>query len=114
MIPIPKLADKMRIYIANEKLESEEVLETLLENREEEEAAGGTTRLAHAADATTKGGCHTEGLFFRETIEGGESGHDTLRTIIAALEEFNGAGNTLFHVLHLDIQIIWVIFAELV
>ena len=39
MIPIPKLADKMRIYIANEKLESEEVLETLLENREEEEAA---------------------------------------------------------------------------
>ena len=29
----------MRIYIANEKLESEEVLETLLENREEEEAA---------------------------------------------------------------------------
>ena len=39
MIPIPKLADKMRIYIANEKLESEEVLETLLENREAEEAA---------------------------------------------------------------------------
>ena len=39
MIPIPKLADKMRIYIANEKLESEEVRETLLENREEEEAA---------------------------------------------------------------------------
>ena len=39
MIPIPKLADKMRIYIANEMLESEEVLETLLENREEEEAA---------------------------------------------------------------------------
>ena len=39
MIPIPKLADKMRIYIANEKLESDEVHETLLENREEEEAA---------------------------------------------------------------------------
>lgn len=39
MIPIPKLADKMRIYIANEKLESVEVLETLLDNREEEEAA---------------------------------------------------------------------------
>lgn len=39
MIPIPKLADKMRIYIANEKLESAEVLETLLESREEEEAA---------------------------------------------------------------------------
>ena len=39
MIPIPKLADKMRIYIANEKLESAEVLETLLDNREEEEAA---------------------------------------------------------------------------
>lgn len=39
MIPIPKLADKMRIYIANEKLENAEVLETLLDNREEEEAA---------------------------------------------------------------------------
>lgn len=39
MIPIPKLADKMRMYIANEKLESAEVLETLLDNREEEEAA---------------------------------------------------------------------------
>lgn len=38
MIPIPKLADKMRIYIANEKLESAEVLETLLESREEEAA----------------------------------------------------------------------------
>ena len=39
MIPIPKLADKKRIYITNEKLESAEVLETLLESREEEEAA---------------------------------------------------------------------------
>lgn len=39
MIPIPKLADKMRIYIANEKLENAEVLETLLDNREAEEAA---------------------------------------------------------------------------
>lgn len=39
MIPIPKLADKMRMYIANEKMENAEVLETLLENREEEEAA---------------------------------------------------------------------------
>ena len=44
MIPIPKLADKMRIYIANEKLESAEVLETLLDNREEEEAALLTAR----------------------------------------------------------------------
>lgn len=39
MKPIPKLADEMRIYIANEKMENEEVLETLLDNREEEEAA---------------------------------------------------------------------------
>ena len=85
---------------------------TRFQTSEEEEATGGTARLAHTTDAATKGGCHTEGLFVGEAIEGGEGGHDTLRTIIAALEEFNGAGNTFFHVLHLDIQIIWVIFAE--
>lgn len=39
MKTIPKLADEMRIYIANEKLENAEVFETLLENREDGEAA---------------------------------------------------------------------------
>ena len=39
MKPIPKLCDEMRIYLASEKMENQEVLETLLESREEEEAA---------------------------------------------------------------------------
>ncbi len=39
MKTIPKLADEMRIYLASEKLENQEVLETLINNREEEEAA---------------------------------------------------------------------------
>lgn len=38
MKTIPKLADEMRIYIASEKLENEEVLETLIESGENEEA----------------------------------------------------------------------------
>lgn len=39
MKTVQKLADEMRIYVASEKLESEEVYETLLANREDEEAA---------------------------------------------------------------------------
>lgn len=39
MKPIPRLADDMRIYLATEKMENQEVLETLLESREENEAA---------------------------------------------------------------------------
>lgn len=39
MKPIPKLADELRIYLAAEKMENQEILETYLENREEEEAA---------------------------------------------------------------------------
>ena len=39
MKTVQRLADDMRIYVANEKLESAEVLETLLANREDEEAA---------------------------------------------------------------------------
>ena len=38
MKPVPKFADELRIYLAAEKMENEEVLETLIENREEEEA----------------------------------------------------------------------------
>ncbi len=44
MKPIPKLADEMRIYLASERLENQEMLETLLDNREEEEAAMLTAR----------------------------------------------------------------------
>ncbi len=44
MKTIPRLADDMRIYLASEKLENEEILETLLESREEEEAALLTAR----------------------------------------------------------------------
>ena len=39
MKTIPKLADEMRIYIASEKMENEEVLETLMESGDEEETA---------------------------------------------------------------------------
>lgn len=44
MKPIPKLADEMRIYLAGEKMENQEILETLLESREEEEASLMTAR----------------------------------------------------------------------
>lgn len=44
MKPIPRLADDMRIYLATEKLENQEVLETLLESREETEAMLMTAR----------------------------------------------------------------------
>ena len=44
MKPIPRLADDMRIYLATEKMENQEILETLLNNREEEEAAIMTAR----------------------------------------------------------------------
>lgn len=39
MKPIPRLADDMRIYLATEKMENQEILETLLNNREDEEAS---------------------------------------------------------------------------
>ena len=39
MKPIPRLADDMRIYLATEKMENQEILETLLESREDAEAA---------------------------------------------------------------------------
>lgn len=39
MKPIPRLADDMRIYLATEKMENQEILETLLESRESTEAA---------------------------------------------------------------------------
>ena len=39
MKPIPRLADDMRIYLATEKMENQEILETLLESREDGEAA---------------------------------------------------------------------------
>lgn len=39
MKPIPRLADDMRIYLATEKMENQEILETLLESREDNEAA---------------------------------------------------------------------------
>ena len=39
MKPIPRLADDMRIYLATEKMENQEILETLLESREDSEAA---------------------------------------------------------------------------
>lgn len=38
MKPVPKFADELRIYLAAEKMENDEILETLMENREEEEA----------------------------------------------------------------------------
>lgn len=38
MKTVQRLADDMRIYVANEKLESAEVLDTLISNGEEEEA----------------------------------------------------------------------------
>ena len=38
MKPIPRLADDMRIYLATEKMENQEILETLLESREDSEA----------------------------------------------------------------------------
>lgn len=44
MKTIPRLADDMRIYLANERMENQEVLETLLSSREEEEAALMTAR----------------------------------------------------------------------
>jgi len=44
MKPIPRLADDMRIYLATEKMENQEVLETLLESREDAEAALMTAR----------------------------------------------------------------------
>lgn len=44
MKPIPRLADDMRIYIATEKMENEEVLETLLASREDAEATLLTAR----------------------------------------------------------------------
>ncbi|MBR2042394.1 MAG: hypothetical protein IKL57_01550 [Oscillospiraceae bacterium] len=39
MKPIPRLADDMRIYLATEKMENQEILETLIESREDNEAA---------------------------------------------------------------------------
>ena len=39
MKPIPRLADDMRIYLATEKMENQEILETLIEGREDNEAA---------------------------------------------------------------------------
>lgn len=39
MKPIPRLADDMRIYLATEKMENQEILETLLESRESTEAS---------------------------------------------------------------------------
>ena len=44
MKPIPRLADDMRIYLATEKMENQEILETLLESREDAEAALMTAR----------------------------------------------------------------------
>ena len=44
MKPIPRLADDMRIYLATEKMENQEILETLLESREDSEAALMTAR----------------------------------------------------------------------
>ena len=44
MKPIPRLADDMRIYLATEKMENQEILETLLESREEAEATLMTAR----------------------------------------------------------------------
>ena len=44
MKPIPRLADDMRIYLATEKMENQEILETLLEGREDAEAALMTAR----------------------------------------------------------------------
>ena len=44
MKPIPRLADDMRIYLATEKMENQEILETLLESREDTEAALMTAR----------------------------------------------------------------------
>ncbi|MBQ6579838.1 MAG: hypothetical protein IIX33_03300, partial [Oscillospiraceae bacterium] len=41
MKPIPRLADDMRIYLATEKMENQEILETLLESR------GQTVKLAY-------------------------------------------------------------------
>lgn len=38
MTPIPKLADEMRIFLATEKMENDEVLATLIENGETHEA----------------------------------------------------------------------------
>lgn len=44
MKPIPRLADDMRIYLATEKMENQEILETLLESREDTEASLMTAR----------------------------------------------------------------------
>ena len=44
MKPIPRLADDMRIYLATEKMENQEILETLLDSREDEEASLMTSR----------------------------------------------------------------------
>lgn len=44
MKPIPRLADDMRIYLATEKMENQEILETLIESREDAEAALMTAR----------------------------------------------------------------------
>lgn len=44
MKPIPRLADDMRIYLATEKMENEEILETLIESREDAEVALMTAR----------------------------------------------------------------------
>ena len=44
MKPIPRLADDMRIYLATEKMENQEILETLLESREDSEASLMTAR----------------------------------------------------------------------
>ena len=44
MKPIPRLADDMRIYLATEKMENQEILETLLDSREDAEASLMTSR----------------------------------------------------------------------
>ena len=44
MKPIPRLADDMRIYLATEKMENQEILETLIASREDGEASLMTAR----------------------------------------------------------------------
>ena len=63
----------------------------------QEHAAGGAARLAHPSDAATKRGGHAQRLFLRKTIHICKGSHDGLRTIIAALEQFNGFFHSVFH-----------------
>ena len=63
---------------------------TFLQSRQQEHAAGGAARLPHPSDAAAKRGGHAQCLFLRETIHICKGSHDGLRTIIAALKQFNG------------------------